>query len=169
MNRTSDNLKSMTYKITLGALLLILVTVFSGCFANYGRLRLSKEVDNTFKDAIVLPEHKYYYSGSDVRPNAILAIHNSYTLRTSLWKEVDIDSEQLRKWILFMNEQLPEYSIRTYGSRILDPEGKQVGIWYSAWNRTPVKMLGGNEVSVYPPVTTNAVFNSYLEPEWRNK
>jgi hypothetical protein len=169
MNRISDNLKSMTYKITLGALLLILMTVFSGCFANYGRLRLSKEVDDTFKEAIVLPDYKYYYSGSDVKPWAILAIQNSYTLRTSLWKEVDLDSQQLRKWILFMNDQLPEYSIRTYGSRVVDPEGKQIGIWYSAWNMTPVKMLGGNEVAVYPPVTSNSAFNSYLEPEWRNK
>ena len=160
--------RGMIYRIFLGALLLMLTAVFSGCSGNYGRLRLSSEVDNTFKDAVVLPDHKYYYSGSDVRPKAILAIHNSYTLRTRLWKEVEIDSQQLRKWILFMNDQFPEYATRTYGSRVVDPEGKQVGMWYSAWNRTPVKMLGANELAVYPPMTGAAeLSHSYLEAEWR--
>jgi hypothetical protein len=168
MNKISDNLKQMTYKITLGLLLLGLMTVFSGCFENYGRLRLSKEVDQTFEKGIVMPDYKYYYSGGDARPWAILGIHKNYKLQTSLWKEVDLDSERLKNWILFMTE-FRGYQYRTFGSRVLDPEGKQIGIWYSAWFITPVKMLGGNEVAVYPPVTGNSAFNSYLEPEWRNK
>ena len=168
MNKISDNLKQMTYKITLGLLLLGLMTVFSGCFENYGRLRLSKEVDQTFEKGIVLPDYNYYYSGGDARPWAILGIEKSYKLRTTQWKKVDLSSERLRNWILFMSE-FRGYQYRTFGSRVLDPEGKQIGIWYSAWYMTPVKMLGGNEVAVYPPVTTNAAFNSHLEPEWRNK
>jgi len=168
MNKISDNLKQMTYKITLGLLLLGLMTVFSGCFENYGRLRLSKEVDQTFEKGIVLPDYNYYYSGGDARPWAILGIEKSYKLRTTQWKKVDLSSERLRNWILFMSE-FRGYQYRTFGSRVLDPEGKQIGIWYSAWYMTPVKMLGGNEVAVYPPVTTNSAFNSYLEPEWRNK
>ena len=167
MNERIENLNGMTHKIFLGALVLILAAVFSSCSANYGRLRLSKEVDKTFEDAVILPDHKYYYSGGDTRPRAILAIHNSYELQTSLWKEVDLDPEQLRKWILFMTE-FRGYNFRTFGSRVLDPEGKQVGIWYSAWNRTPVKMLGENKVAVYPPQTGGAeVFHGYLEAEWR--
>jgi hypothetical protein len=168
MDRLKNTPRGIIYKTFFGALLLMLTAVFSGCSTNYGRLRLSTEVDNTFKDAVVLPDHKYYYSGSDVRPRAILALHNSYTLRTRLWKEVDLDSRQLRKWIMFMNDQFPEYATRTYGSRVIDPEGKQVGIWYSAWNRTPVKMLGENEVAVYPPMTGAAeLSHPYLEPGWR--
>lgn len=156
------------YKIFLSALLLMLTVVFSGCSTNYGQLRLSTEVENTFLDAIVLPNHKYYYSGGDTRPRAILAIHNSYKLRTNLWKEVDLESEQLKNWIQQMRDFLEGYSFRTFGSRVLDPEGKQVGIWYSAWNRTPVKMVGENEVAVYPPKTGAAeFFHPYLEAEWR--
>lgn len=166
MNQISDNLKDIIYKLTLGALLLILTVLFSGCSANYGRLKLSTEVEKTFENAVVLPDHKYYYSGGDARPMAILAIQNSYKLRTSLWKEVDLDPERLKNWILLMTE-LRGYSLRTFGSRVLDPEGKQLGIWYSAWNRTPVKMLGENEVAVYPPMSGTEVFHSYLEAEWR--
>ena len=87
MNKISDNLKQMTYKITLGLLLLGLMTVFSGCFENYGRLRLSKEVDQTFEKGIVLPDYNYYYSGGDARPWAILGIEKSYKLRTTQWKK----------------------------------------------------------------------------------
>ena len=167
MNRLSDTLSGTTHKILLGALLIILTAVFSGCSANYGQLKLSTEVSKTFENATVLPDHKYYYSGGDARPRAILAIHNSHKLRTSLWKEVDLDPERLKNWILFMTE-FRGYSFRTYGSRVLDPEGKQLGIWYSAWNRTPVKMLAENEVAVYPPQTGAAeVFHGYLEAEWR--
>lgn len=167
MDRQSDNPKGMTYKAFFIALLFILTAVFSGCSGNYGRLQLSKEVNKTFEDAVILPDHTYYYSGGDARPRAILAIQNSYKLRTSLWKKVDLDPERLRNWILFMTE-FRGYNFRTFGSRVLDPQGKQVGIWYSAWNRTPVKMLGENEVAVVPPQTGGAeVFHSYLEPEWR--
>lgn len=167
MNRLSGNPRGMTYKIFLGAFLLILAAVFSGCSGNYGRLKLSNEVDKTFEDAVVLPDYQYYYSGGDTRPRAILAIQKGYELQTSLWKKVDLDPEQLKKWILFMTE-FRGYNFRTFGSRVLDPEGKQVGMWYSAWNRTFVKMLGENKVAVYPPQTGGAeVFHGYLEAEWR--
>jgi hypothetical protein len=170
MNQLRDNLSGMKIKIRLGALLLVLTVVFSGCStANYGQLRLSKEVEKTFLNAVVLTDHKYYYSGGYYKPRAILAIHNSYTLRTRLWKEVDLDSERLKNWILLMTDLLPGYSFRTFGSRVLDPEGKQVGIWYSAWNRTPVKMLGDNEVAVYPPMVGTEIYHPYLEAGWRNK
>lgn len=168
MTRLNNKLSGIIYKVILFALLVSLAAVFSGCSANYGRLKLSKEVEKTFENAVVLSDHKYYYSGGDFRPRAILAIHNSYKLKTSLWKEVDLDPEQLRKWILFMTE-FRGYNFRTFGSRVLDPEGKQVGIWYSAWNRTPVKMFGENEVAVYPPMVGTEVFHGYLEAEWRNK
>ena len=168
MNPIRANLKGMASKLTLGLLILALMTLFSGCFENYGRLRLSKEVDQTFENAIILPDYNYYYSGPDARPWAILGIKKSYKLQTSQWKKVDLSPEQLKSWILFMSD-FRGYQYRTFGSRVLDPEGKQIGIWYSAWYMTPVKMLGGNEVAVYPPVTTNSAFNSYLEPEWRNK
>ena len=170
MNPLTNNLNGLIYKVFLSTFVFMLAIVFSGCSGNYGRLDLSLEVEKTFENAEVLSDHKYYYSGGETRPRAILAIHNSYKLRTSRWKEVDLKSEELKKWILQMRDFLVGYSFRTYGSRVLDPEGNQVGMWYSAWNRTPVKMLGGNEVAVYAPMVGAAeISHGYLESGWRSK
>ena len=54
-------------------ILFITVTiVFGGCAENYGRLQRSAEVDKIFKTYRVLPDHRYYFTGPEGRPDAIM-------------------------------------------------------------------------------------------------
>ncbi|MBW1841758.1 MAG: hypothetical protein JRI75_08175, partial [Deltaproteobacteria bacterium] len=65
-------------------------------------------------------------------------------------KPVDLTPEQLKKWlsILLRDRDRPA---TTWGAYILDPAGKEIGVWFSRWDRTTVKMLGDNSVQVYTP------------------
>jgi len=133
------------------ALTLTIMTLFTGCFANYGTYRRSRDVAKMFESLQVSSEYKYYYTGSDKDPDALLGLHRDYILNNDLWKETEMDSKQLKKWIDEIN--LVGYSNSAYGQYILDPNGKTIGIYYSKWDGGPVKMESGNQVVIHLPDT----------------
>jgi len=136
----------------IGAYILFFIVTasFIGCADNFGRIQSSGEVTRMFETYKVLPDHRYYYSGSDAKPRGIIGIHSSYTLNSRLWKSVDLTPDQLKDWINFI---LSDTTLSTYnyGALILDSNGYQVGIWYSPWARTTVKMESDNHIVVHTP------------------
>ena len=117
---------------------------------SYGILKQSSEVNGIFIAHKILPDHKYYYSGPDDVPKALIGIDNNYTLDSKLWKPVDLTPELLKKWFRSWFNFRDQPAIN-WGADILDPNGKKVGIWFSRQNRTTVKMLGNNRVQVHTP------------------
>jgi len=117
---------------------------------NYGGLRLSRDVSNLFESFQVLDDHNYYYSGSDARPYGILGIHKDYTLRSELWKPVDLTPDHLKLCVSLMTDHQGT-SIKPYGSRIVAPDGSDIGVWYSPWNRTAVKIVEDRYVVISTP------------------
>ena len=115
---------------------------------NYGRLKRDKEVTQIFETYKVLPDHKYYTSGLGNIPYAIIGIHETYTLRKGLWKEVNLTTQLLRSWTYQMDTI---YGYPPYGSKILDDNGKQVGIWYSSKQWTTVIMEEDNGIALFTP------------------
>lgn len=131
--------------------IMLLISLQMGCAAaNYGAIRPSSEVNELFESYEVLGDHNYYYSGPAAIPNAIIGIHENYTLKSDLWKPVDLTQDQLKKWILLITNKRG-FSIRIYGYHILDPQEEIVGVWYSSYNRTVVKMLDDQHVVVHTP------------------
>jgi hypothetical protein len=126
--------------------------LFIACtVANRGGLRLSRDVNNLFESYQVLDNHNYYYSGPDARPNAILGIHKDYILKSNLWKPVDLTPDQLSLWIRMMTDHRGT-TLRTYGAHVVAPDGKDIGIWYSPWNWTAVRMEDDRHVVINTPV-----------------
>lgn len=132
-------------------ILLITQATITGCLENYGILKPSLEVDRMFVNLQVLPDHKYYYSGPDAVPDAIIAIHNSYTLDSRLWKPVDLTPEQMKKWLDWMTGNLDTTPFN-YGWYILGPSGKELGMWFSPFYHTAIKMKDDNHIEVYTPI-----------------
>ena len=135
---------------------ILMIGLLAGCAANqpaqetYGTLKPSDEVDQIFQKYQVLPEYRYYISGSVTKPQAIIGIVRNYTLDTRLWQAVtDLTSEQLKKWVDQMLLFRPP--LYTFGAYILGPNGEQVGIWYSPYNYTTVAVQADNRVEVVPP------------------
>jgi len=145
-----------TWAVLLPAACLLMVSLLAGCASNpearqnLGTLRLSSEVSQIFETYQVLPNHRYYYSGSSTKPKAIIGIDQNYSLDTRLWKEAaDLNSEQLKRWV----DQILGFRppVRTFGSSILSASGQKVGIWYSPFDYTTVKVEADNQVMVFPP------------------
>ena len=132
--------------------LFMTAAILAGCAAgpkNFGKNKLSDEAAKAFESFQVLPDHTYYYSGSQVSPDAILAVHNSYVMTSDdLWSKTSPDGKQLKFWVESLQKSAANPA---YGYFLLTPDGKQIGVIYTRWDPGPVEMGAGNRVSVYLP------------------
>jgi hypothetical protein len=145
MNKTFQKLLLLTTVISL---------FFSGCAGtkNYGTFHPDRELDQMFLSYQVLPNYKYYTSGGYDKPNAILGVHKDYQMVTDFWVSIpNVNSAQIEKWIRTIDPEDRGPGNDYFAYYILDPEGKQVGFWYSIQNYTVVKFLEENKIEVYPP------------------
>ena len=147
------------WTVTQLAAWIIMAGLLAGCASspeahkNDGTLKLSDEVSQIFQTYQVLPNHRYYYTGSSTKPLAIIGIDQKYTLDSPDWMEVlGLSPEQLKKWV---NQMLNfEPAMRTFGSYILSPKGETVGIWYSPEDETFVTVQPDNRVEIIAPSET---------------
>ncbi len=126
----------------------------SSFFQDYGKIRPSAEAYRLFASYTVLPDYRYYISGSDDFPNALIGVDKTYTLEGGLWKEVDMTRAKLKEIIEDMHlkarAKTPPWIL--HGFDILDNKGKRIGLWYSILEAaTNVKMEGDHKVLIYTP------------------
>jgi hypothetical protein len=114
----------------------------------YGKLKRDREVNRTFQTYKVLPEHKYYTTGLSNIPFAIIGINDNYKLRPGNWSEVKMTTPLLRGWVTRMDNI---YGYPPYGSRILDDNGEQIGIWFSSKQWTTVIIEENSEIAILAP------------------
>ena len=117
-------------------------------FFKYGKLKRDREVTRIFQTYKILPEYKYYASGPENIPYAIIGVQNDYKLRPGLWKKIDLTTPLLRSWVSQMDNI---YGYPPYGSVILDHKKNHIGIWYSSKQWTTVIIEENNEVAILVP------------------
>jgi hypothetical protein len=136
------------------ALVLLMILCLGGCAGNYGRLQPSSDVTTLFKSHQILPDHKYYFTGPDGWPDAIIAVKSDFELVSNQWTAFAPSPQRLRG---LMDYAQTHYGTSAryfpYGYAILSPDGRKVGVWYSIWDWTTIEMRADNEVMIYPPLT----------------
>lgn len=143
-------------KILVLSVLLILglnIIACSGSLRNYGRILPSDDADRELEGSVVRPELRYYISGSDLYPNALIGLHRDYRLdRETLWKEVAMTPAKLRETVYFMKAKAREYGQYPHGFDLLDGEGKKAGFWYSIFTaRTFLRFDEDGTVMILTP------------------
>lgn len=142
-----DNIKK---RLILLGIIALSSAVFSGCGGTYGQLRPSREVTSTFLQEQMLPGYNYYYDGREAIPYAVVGLRDDYVLNSKFWTPVDQDTGQfgrLLDWLYGSDISDPR------GAEILDPEGNQVGIWFSVYTYTRVEFGPEKQVNVFSPYT----------------
>ena len=114
----------------------------------YGKLERDRDINQKFQTYQILPDHKYYTSGRENIPYAIIGVHTDYALRPGLWREIDLTTPLLRSWISQMDNI---YGYPPYGSAILDNKGNRIGIWFSSKQWTTVIIEEKNEIAILAP------------------
>ncbi|MGZ6220225.1 MAG: hypothetical protein ACXWMV_09540 [Syntrophales bacterium] len=123
---------------------------------NYGSIVADGRVMEAFDKFQVNPNYDYFYSGSEVYPNAVMGLDKSYTLESDLWKKVDMTPAKLREIVTSMKDKAATVNLMTslHGFVILDDKGKRIGVWYSILKATAnssVKMKDSKTVLIDTP------------------
>jgi hypothetical protein len=101
-------------------------------FRNYGRIDLNSETTRAFEGYQVNPEFRYYISGSELYPNALMGLNRAYHLDPrTLWKEVAMTPEKMKEIVENMKTKAFGYHQSQYGFEMSDDTGRPIGVWYS--------------------------------------
>ena len=136
----------------------MILTALSGCtMSNYGKLKSTLEVKQSFETYQILPNHKYYYRGVKNRPTVIVGINENYELNSKLWVQIDPESEDFRRLIDIVSLQGGGTTTQPWGFRILDNAGNDVGVWYSAIRAAAVEINENGQIVNLSPLRTVAI------------
>lgn len=106
------------------------VLACAGMFRDYGRFNPSNEVFQAFATYQVNNDFRYYISGPDLYPNALMGLHRSHRLDPrTLWREVQMTPKKMKEIVADMNTM--SISRRLEGFELLDNNDRPIGVWYS--------------------------------------
>ena len=142
--------------LVLSVMLLLglnIIACSGSLFRNYGQILANQEVDRDLEGNVVHPEFRYYISGSDLYPNALIGLHRDYRLdRETLWKEVAMTPVKLREIVGFMKAKAREHGQFPHGFDLIDTGGKKIGFWYSIFTaRTFLRFEEDGTVMILTP------------------
>lgn len=112
-------------------LLVLIFTLFACATANTGGVKHSREVAQAFETYHVNPEFNYYHYNQENNPFAVVGLLKAYTIKDPDWRPVDPDSATYTK-VIDLVKSFPDYYSYPYGSYIINPQGEQIGMWYSS-------------------------------------
>lgn len=148
MNRLPGTILSF-----IGIVVLLLCTGCAGTlFKNYGSITPDQETTKAFENYQINPDFNYYFSGSDVYPNALIGLNKTYTLDSTLWKKIEVTPKTFQEMIHYMQTKAMSLNMNQHGFAIIDDKGKKIGVWYSILSaRTSVRMIDDHTVMVLTP------------------
>ena len=144
--------------LAAASLLLMLVTAFIGCAGgNNGKLKPDKQVLDTFLSYQMLPDHKYYYRGVASSPSVIAGINQNYEMNLKMWTAIDPDAGDFKTLVDRISFQGMGNNAEPWGLNILDHQGNQVGVWYSALRGAAIEVNENRQITNLIPVQHIAV------------
>jgi hypothetical protein len=121
-------------KIAFGSAILLGLTVWlgMGChFDNVGSVKNSPDVARAFEALQVSPNLRYYFLNQENSPYGVVGLASGYWIEGPTWREVDPRSETFRK-VVGLVQRFPVSGSTTDGYTVHDPQGMQIGVWYSS-------------------------------------
>jgi len=133
-------------------LLGIAAALISGCsMANFGSARPSADVTRQFQDLEINPNYRYWYLNQENNPFGVLGIDREYRFDGGpLWTPLDPDAAKFKK-VVGLVQSFPMQGSYTSGFEITDPQGRQIGVWYSSLNAGVTVDSAAKAVSVTTP------------------
>jgi len=124
--------KCLRPMIAIIAMTMIISAVGCANTTGFGKFVPDTQAKTAFEKFQISPEYRYYITGSDEYPVAIIALGKSYAMGNDLWKEIEPTPASMNHIVTNMQLKLMERCYQTQsGFLVLDPMGKQLGILYS--------------------------------------
>lgn len=131
--------------------------LIAGCaFGNY-HFQSSLEISRQFENGEIVSGYRYYVSGPDIKPLAIVAIRTDYHLQSEHWRGIDVDNPSLKAMVELvsqvMGSEYKEDQVIPNGARIITPDGEMVGMWYSVYDYSSVTFLDDKVILISKVMT----------------
>ncbi len=104
-----------------------------------------------FEAITIDPNYRYYYSGNDGEPDAIMGINKEYTLEGGYWHEVEMTERKLRWWVESIHSSRSLYVDDYQGYEIHGSDGGVSGVYFSRLEWVVIKYPGDNVMYVSEP------------------
>ncbi len=121
-------------------LILILagMVLFGACAGSYGKLVTSPVFEDQYRQQTLPADLDYYYCGRSGLPYAVVGIDDTYRFNDRVWFKIESMGEVYEK-IYNLSDLHPD--ARTMrAAEILDPGGRRIGVWFSYYHHTPVRV-----------------------------
>ena len=150
MNTKNKSSKDRIVRFAVPGFFIFFAITVSGCLGTYGNLHWDPQVTTAFETHDVRQDFKYYYYGVGNRTFAIAGISSDYVMESKMWREVRKDTEAFKDLIsrAWYNDYYSPHDPQ--GAYILNPGGKQVGVWYSSLRYVTVKFGDNNRIIIIP-------------------
>jgi len=138
----------------LGWFIVILSLFLIGCVGASGKLKSNPALLEQYRGGALSKTYNYYYCGRSSIPYAVVGIDNTYGFNDRLWFK--IESEQAVYEKISNLSDLHMDSGPIVGSDILDGQGNKIGVWFSRYRYTPVRVDNESRmVEVFNPYNPN--------------
>ena len=121
--------------------------VYAGLFDNYAKFKRISDINDYITGTQALPDYNYYYTGRSHLPYAVIGVDKNLGLNSKFWNKIDTKEMVVEK----VDDLFPIHPYNFSVSRILDKDGKQIGIWFSYYPSTIVKFEQGRDLTVLSP------------------
>jgi hypothetical protein len=121
--------------LAIGIALLMTGVLLTGCsaaaFQKWAMFKASDDAKKSFESYTLNPAYKYYYSGPDAGPIALLGVKKELILEPAdFWKPIKSPME-LKQAVVDMESRLRGLNQYAWGFDIVDRQNNKIGIWYS--------------------------------------
>lgn len=131
--------------------LLAAFAMVAGCMGPYGELVSSPATQEQYHTRSLPDTYQYYYSGRSGLPYAVVGINKKYQFNSRLWFKIDTMDQVYQKISDLSNLHPDATRMRT--ADILDHKGNKIGVWFSYYYYTPVR--------INPETGVVEIFNPY--------
>lgn len=119
-------------------LLLAGMTLIGACAGSYGKLVSTPVFLDQYKQQTLPSDLQYYYCGRSGLPYAVVGINDTYRFNDRVWFRIDTMDEVYKK--IYNLSDLHPHARTMRTADILDPDGNRIGVWFSFYHHTPVRV-----------------------------
>lgn len=139
--------------VTAWGFCLVALVLTWGCAASNPYLKTSRQVTEAFESGQLPPEYRYFIPDSGQRPYILIGVLPEFAPPGGdLWRPAPDDAAPCREIVQgmqFFDEEA--FGLGTYGARLMLPDGRQIGVWYSARGLGTAALGPDNRLSVWEP------------------
>lgn len=112
--------------------------MMSACAASYGKLVFNPVSLDQYQQQTLPSDLQYYYCGRSGLPYAVIGIDDTYPFNDRVWFKIESMDEVYTK--IYNLSDLHPHAHTMRAADILDPAGKRIGVWFSYYHYTPVRI-----------------------------